>query len=143
MVETKIKKGRGGNRRSVDYLLTLDVAKELSMVENNEQGRMARRYFINCEKVLRKTVFSLMNQFNKASLEFDKFCEIASNAGRTLSIVGKQYKPQSKQRLDDLKTKIQPMLGFSEFQNEKADCTRQSKQSASSTPNQQSKGTDV
>ena len=33
-----------------DYHLTLDMAKELSMVENNEQGRAARRYFIACER---------------------------------------------------------------------------------------------
>lgn len=118
-VITEIKKGRGGNRRSVDYLLTLDMAKELSMVENNEQGRMARRYFINCEKVLRKTVFGLMNQFNKASLEFDKFCDIASHAGRTLNLVGKQYKPQAKQRVDDLKKQIQPM--FSNLEEPKDD----------------------
>ncbi len=40
-----------GNRgASVDYHLTLDMAKELSMVENNEMGRQARRYFIECEK---------------------------------------------------------------------------------------------
>lgn len=32
------------------YKLTLDMAKELAMVENNEQGRMARRYFIDCER---------------------------------------------------------------------------------------------
>lgn len=107
---TEIKTGRGGNRRSIDYLLTLDTAKELSMVENNDQGRMARRYFINCEKALRKTVFSLMNQFNRATLEFDKFCDIASDAGRTLCLVGKQYKPQAKQRMDELKEKIQPIL---------------------------------
>lgn len=105
----KTEKPQGG-RTSKEYTLTLDVAKELSMVENNEQGRMARRYFINCEKVLRKTVFGLMDQFNKASIEFDKFCEIASNAGRTLSLVGKQYKPQAKQKLDELKTKVQPHL---------------------------------
>ena len=115
-VISEIKKGRGGNRRSVDYLLTLDVAKELSMVENNEQGRTARRYFINCEKTLRKTVFSLMDQFNKASLEFDKFCEIASHAGRTLNLVGKQYKPQAKNRLDELKNKVQPHLTHLEIQ---------------------------
>ncbi len=44
------KLGRGGDRRSVAYLLTLDMAKELSMVENNDKGRIARRYFIECEK---------------------------------------------------------------------------------------------
>ena len=110
ITETQTRSGRKGKSKQVDYLLTLDVAKELSMVENNEQGRMARRYFINCEKVLRKTVFGLMNQFNKALLEFDKFCDIASHAGRTLNLVGKQYKPQAKQRVDDLKKQIQPMF---------------------------------
>lgn len=43
---------RGGDRRSKEYSLSLDMAKELSMVENNEQGRIARRYFIECEKRL-------------------------------------------------------------------------------------------
>lgn len=110
-VISEIKKtGRGGNRRGVEYRLSLDMAKELSMVENNEQGREARRYFINCEKSLRKTVFSLLDQFNKATLEFDRFAELASNAGRTLSLVGKQYKPQAKKRLDELKDKAQPHL---------------------------------
>lgn len=45
--------GRGGNRKAVsEYHLTLDMAKELAMVERNEQGRAARRYFIECEKRL-------------------------------------------------------------------------------------------
>ncbi|WP_301361841.1 antA/AntB antirepressor family protein [Stutzerimonas nitrititolerans] len=49
-----IRKYANGERKGVskvsDYHLTLDMAKELSMVENNEQGRKARRYFIDCEK---------------------------------------------------------------------------------------------
>jgi anti-repressor protein len=47
-----ISKGRGGARpqRLAEYHLTLDTAKEIAMVENNEQGRAARRYFIECER---------------------------------------------------------------------------------------------
>lgn len=36
----------------IDYHLTMDMAKELAMVENNPKGREARRYFIDCEKRL-------------------------------------------------------------------------------------------
>ncbi|OMF35243.1 hypothetical protein BK133_11060 [Paenibacillus sp. FSL H8-0548] len=36
--------------KSIDYVLKLDMAKELCMVENNEQGSKARKYFIDIEK---------------------------------------------------------------------------------------------
>ena len=41
------------NAETADYVITLDMAKELSMVERNEKGQLARRYFIDCEKELR------------------------------------------------------------------------------------------
>jgi len=118
------------------------MAKELSMVENNEQGKKARRYFIKCEKVLMQVNNNLMMQFNRALLEFEKFSDLASQAGRTLNYVGKQLKPQSKGKLDALSQRLQPMLNLFEPENEKADSIRQDK-SASSNPKQQSKGTDV
>ena len=45
-------KNHGGDRRSIEYRCTLGMGKELCMVENNEQGRVARRYFIECERRL-------------------------------------------------------------------------------------------
>lgn len=45
---------RGGHNRT-DYHLTLDMAKELAMVENNEQGRQVRRYFIAMERQARES----------------------------------------------------------------------------------------
>lgn len=43
-----------GGRKATEYILSFDMAKELSMVENNDKGREARRYFIACEKKLRQ-----------------------------------------------------------------------------------------
>ena len=37
-----------------DYIITIDMAKELCMVENNELGRQYRKYFIECEKKLKQ-----------------------------------------------------------------------------------------
>lgn len=37
--------------QTIDYTLTLDTGKELSMVEKNEKGRQARKYFIECERI--------------------------------------------------------------------------------------------
>lgn len=109
-------KSHGGNRRGIEYLLTLDTAKELSMVENNAQGRMARRYFINCEKAMRQLENSLMLQFNRALVELEKFTDMASQAGRTLSVVGKQVKPACKKRVELIRARLQPTLPNMEIQ---------------------------
>lgn len=62
---------RGGHNR-VDYHLTLDMAKELSMVENNEQGRMARRYFIDMErKALSPPALPAPIQQQELTLDYD------------------------------------------------------------------------
>lgn len=51
---SKILDTLGGKQETIDYALTVNMAKELSMVENNSKGREARRYFIKAEETLKE-----------------------------------------------------------------------------------------
>ncbi|CAI0831803.1 antA/AntB antirepressor family protein [Serratia fonticola] len=49
--ETFLESTKKGRPRE-EYLISSDMAKELSMVERNDQGKRARQYFIDCEERL-------------------------------------------------------------------------------------------
>lgn len=59
-------------RPQIDYYLTIDMAKELSMVENNEIGRKIRRYFLEVEKRYRTIVETPQNIFDFMRLAIDQ-----------------------------------------------------------------------
>ncbi|EIY9890613.1 antA/AntB antirepressor family protein [Campylobacter coli] len=81
-----------------DYYVTLDMAKELCMVENNEKGRQARRYFIECEKRLK-------------NLEQEKMQKLAFRQS-----LG--YKSQLKQQKEHYENKIKALKYDLENKNE-------------------------
>lgn len=63
----KIMENSNGGRSRIEYALSLDMAKELCMIENNEQGRLFRKYFIEVEKKVRmQSVPSLPDFTNPA-----------------------------------------------------------------------------
>lgn len=37
----------------IDHAISIDMAKEISMIQRTEKGKIARQYFINCEKKLK------------------------------------------------------------------------------------------
>lgn len=43
-----------GGRPSVDYVLSIDCAKEISMLQRTEKGKEMRKYFIECERKLQE-----------------------------------------------------------------------------------------
>lgn len=47
---TTLTQNRVNGGRLKEYHATLDMAKELSMVERNEKGKQARQYFLDCER---------------------------------------------------------------------------------------------
>ena len=42
-----------GGRPAVNHSMTIDMAKEISMIQRNERGKQARQYFLECEKRLK------------------------------------------------------------------------------------------
>ena len=52
-------------RPSKDYLLSVGMAKELAMIERTEQGRAIRRYFIQCEEELQRSVPEIAARYRR------------------------------------------------------------------------------
>jgi len=76
-----------GGRR-IEYALSLDMAKELSMVERNAQGKQARQYFIDCEKRLSGSLKIDFNDPLQAAKAFIEAETARRDAERKLQIAG-------------------------------------------------------
>lgn len=64
----KVKNSNGGRSRK-EYALSLDMVKELCMVENNDAGRRIRKYFIEVEKKARtQNPFAIPQTYSEALL---------------------------------------------------------------------------
>ena len=64
-VFAQIGENSNGGRPLKEYTLTLDMTKELSMVEKTEKGKQTCRYFIEMEKIALQAKLLLVNNNNK------------------------------------------------------------------------------
>ena len=88
----------------IEYALSISMAKELSMLENNERGKQARKYFIACEE-------------NKRELSRKELLLIALQAEEE-----KERLAQEKKILEEKNAKLQPKADFADCIMQSNDC---------------------
>lgn len=68
----KVKDKKDGNLNGkIEYFLSVDMAKELAMMEGSEKGKKARSYFILCEKKLFSLGYSIDERKSNEMLAFN------------------------------------------------------------------------
>lgn len=90
-----------GVKVAIEYHVSLDMAKELAMVENNEKGRQIRRYFIAVERKYREGTLPAVAQSPEASRK-----EMGTRYREELAL----FEAGSGKRLSDLKIFSKPKL---------------------------------
>ena len=107
-----------GAKHLVEYIISVDMTKHLGMMERNEKGHEIRKYYIEQEELARQLKDGLQVRIGKLSAQIELITQCLSEAGRFLSVEGKQTKPAMLKELDDLVREAQPSLDFKDDEDE-------------------------
>lgn len=66
------KKMEANNATMIEYIIKLDIAKEMAMLERNEKGKQVRRYFIQIEKKYKSALLDNLSPELQAIIMHDK-----------------------------------------------------------------------
>lgn len=95
---------------SIEYIVSVDMTKHLGMMERNDKGHEIRKYYIEQEELARHLKDGLQVRIGKLSAQVEIITQSLSEAGRFLSVNGKQTKPALLKELDELIKEAQPEL---------------------------------
>ncbi len=93
-----------------EYIISVDMTKHLGMMERNKKGHEIRKYYIEQEELARQLKDGLQARIGKITAQVEIITQSLSEAGRFLSVNGKQTKPALLKELDDLIKEAQPEL---------------------------------
>lgn len=91
-----------GGRPAKEYIITLDLAKEFSMLEKNAKGKEIRQYFIQFERAARREFENFCKEIKRLTTEISNLREkiqiledLVASSDRLISIYKKQLEAKT------------------------------------------------
>lgn len=91
-----------GGRPTKEYIITLDLAKEFSMLEKNAKGKEIRQYFIQFERAARREFENFCKEIKRLTTEISNLREkiqiledLVASSDRLISIYKKQLEAKT------------------------------------------------
>ena len=91
-----------GGRPAKEYIITLDLAKEFSMLEKNAKGKEIRQYFIQFERAARREFENFCKEIKRLTTEISNLREkiqiledLVASSDRLISMYKKQLEAKT------------------------------------------------
>lgn len=88
----RVQDSLGREREATNHIVTLDMAKEISMIQRTDKGKQARAYFLECERRAKQPVeLSGPELMAKALVEAQATLEAPAKSWNTMAAQGGDY----------------------------------------------------